>query len=203
MAYLKEKCTQSGNQKERHPAGLRLLEDFFGRQTLPEELYRILWERLSLKSATMGRTKLFYGRLREIVLERVPGIEEEEENFSQLLQEDVIYFSECRKHPERAVEETEAFFAREDVQKALRSRRFVEEYLLCIWMKEDRCIPFLEKIRVFYSENADAPCAASVIALADRLLQQKAVKRQMEEDEASSATEECVAFDYRPFSGTG
>lgn len=199
LAYLKEKCTQSGNQKERHPAGLRLLEDFFGRQTLPEELYRILWERLSLKSATMGRTKLFYGRLREIVLERVPGIEEEEENFSQLLQEDVIYFGECRKHPERAVEETEAFFAREDVQKALRSRRFVEEYLLCIWMKEDRCIPFLEKIRAFYSENTDAPCAASVIALAERLLQQKAVKRQMEEDEASSATEECVAFDYRPF----
>ena len=199
LAYLKEKCTQSGREKERHPAGLRLLEDFFDRQTLPEELYRILWERLSLKTATMGRTKLFYGRLREIVLERVPEIEEEEENFSQLLQEDVIYFSECSKYPEREVEETEAFLAREDVQKALRSRRFVEEYLLCIWMKEERCIPFLEKIRAFYSENTDAPCAASVVALAERLLQQKEVKRQIEEDGASSATGECVAFDCRPF----
>lgn len=199
LAYLKEKCTQSGREKERHPAGLRLLEDFFGRQTLPEELYRILWERLSLKTATMGRTKLFYGRLREIVLERVPGIEEEEEDFSQLLQEDVIYFSECSKYPENEAEETEAFFAREDVQKALRSRRFVEEYLLCIWMKENRCIPFLEKIRAFYSENADAPCAAAVIALAGRLLQQKEVKRQMEEDESASVTGECVALDCRPF----
>ena len=199
LAYLREKCAQSGNGKERHPAGLRLLEDFFGRQTLPGELYHILWECLSLKTATMGRTKLFYGRLREIVLERVPGIAEEEENFSQLFQEDVIYFSECGKNPQKEAAETEAFFAREDVQKALRSRRFVEEYLLCIWMKEDRCIPFLEKIRAFYRENPDAPCAASVAALADRLLQQKEVKRQMEEDESVPVTEECMTFDCRPF----
>ncbi|MDE7417788.1 MAG: J domain-containing protein [Lachnospiraceae bacterium] len=200
LSALKEKCTQSGNEKERHPAGLRLFEDFFKRQTLPEELYRILWECLSLKTATMGRTKLFYGKLREIVLERVPGIEEEEEeNFSQLFQDDVIYFSDCRTYPEKEVELTEAFFAREDVQKALRRRRFVEEYLLRIWMNGDRCIPFLEKIRAFYSENTDAPCAASVVALAEGMLQKKEIKRQMEEDQAASVTEECVSFHCRPF----
>ena len=199
LAYIKEKCTQGGNEKERHPAGLRLLSDFFGRQALPEELYRILWECLSLKTATMGRTKLFYGRLREIVLERFPDIEEEEENFSQLFQDDVNYFSECRKDPQRASGLMDAFFAREDVQKALRSRRFVEEYLLCIWMKEDRCTPFLEKIRAFYSENTSAPCAASVTALAERLLQQKEVKRQMEEDQSGSVSEEYLTFGCRPF----
>ncbi|MDE5825701.1 MAG: hypothetical protein K2H91_13590, partial [Lachnospiraceae bacterium] len=199
LAYLKEKCTQSGNERERHPAGLRLLEDFFGRQTLPEELYHILWECLSLKSATMGRTKLFYGRLREIVLERVPGIEEEEENFSQLYQDEGFYFRECGKDPQKDIEVTDAFFAREDVQRALRSRRFVEEYLLCVWMQEDRCIPFLEKIRKFYSENPNAPCAASVAALAERRLQQKEIKKQMEEDQSVSVTGECMTFNCRPF----
>lgn len=200
LSYLKEKCIQGGNEKERNPAGLRLLEDFFGRQALPEELYRVLWDCLSLKTATMGRTKLFYGRLREIVLERVPGIEEEEEeNFSQLFQDDMIYFRECANEPQKEVERTEAFFAREDVQKALRSRRFVEEYLLTVWMQESRCVPFLEKIRTFYSENADAPCAASVATVAERLLQQKEITRQMEEDRSAPVSEEYVTFASRPF----
>lgn len=199
LAYIKEKCTQKGESKERHPAGLRLLNDFFGRQRLPDELYRILWERLSLKTATMGRTKIFYGRLREIVLERIPEIEAEEENFSQLYQDDILYFNECGKDPQRDIEMTDAFFEREDVQKALRSRRFVEGYLLNIWMTDNRCVPFLEKIKDFYSENTNAPCAGRAVALAEWLLQQKTTERQLEEDQSADVSEECMTFRSRPF----
>ena len=96
LAYLKEKCVNKvWTRTERHLGGVRLLNNFFECQTLPDELYRILWEQLSLKTATMGRTKIFYGRLREIVLERIPDIEAEDESFTKLYQEDVDYFSVC------------------------------------------------------------------------------------------------------------
>ena len=51
MAYISEKCEHRGAvDVERHPAGLRVFTHFFEEQTLPEELYRILWQRLDLKT---------------------------------------------------------------------------------------------------------------------------------------------------------
>ena len=209
LSYLKEKCERrEWNDVERHPAGVRLLNAFFARQSLPEELYRILWERLSLKTAQMGRTKIFYGRLREIVVGRLPGIDEEaEERFGHLYQEAPLFDNRSRQCGEtdlrEDVEAVDAFFAREDVQRALRNRRFVEEQLLCTWLNNKTCNSFLWHVIVFYSENADAPYAERAISQAQYLLRMKEVKRQLEEDRMAEAmpdfTTSAVKFTYRPF----
>ena len=84
--YITDKCQQRGDMDhERHPAGLRLLTHFFRRAGLPEELYRIAWEKLDLKTALMGRAKILYGALRELVLERLPELAEQKKtSFAKL-----------------------------------------------------------------------------------------------------------------------
>ncbi len=44
---------------ERHPAGMRLINHFFQREKLPKELYQMAWQKLELKTALMGRAKLY------------------------------------------------------------------------------------------------------------------------------------------------
>lgn len=83
MAHLREKST--GNIKtERCVISLRILEFYFDSQPLPEEVYEVLWRVLSLDSVKMGRAKIFYGRLREIVEQKAPAVCEEQERFVEL-----------------------------------------------------------------------------------------------------------------------
>ncbi len=73
--YITDKCRQRGDMDyERHPAGLRLMTHFFRREGLPDELYRIVWKKPDLKTALMGRSKILYGPLRELALERLPEL---------------------------------------------------------------------------------------------------------------------------------
>lgn len=67
-----------------------------GGWTLAEELYRIAWQKLDLKTAVMGRAKILYGALRERVLERLPDIGgEKRESFGKLRAEANAYFMGC------------------------------------------------------------------------------------------------------------
>lgn len=112
-AYIKERCEQRSAEYERHPAELRVFVHFFEHYELPEEIYRRLWAELGLKSAIMGRSKILYGRLREIVAERVPSIDgEKPENFLELNRALDAYLARIKEDPEREEEESAAFFAR-------------------------------------------------------------------------------------------
>lgn len=188
LAHIKDKCS---GEYDRHPACLRLLEHFFASTELPEEAYRILWKRLDLKNARMGRTKLFYGRLREIALDHLPELDnEQEESFWQLHEAFAQYSSQSAKRaetdPEKDKEETDALFAREDFQRALRSRKMVELYVWNVWLSEQRCFYFLERILAFYQANPDAPFAAQVIGQTQEILHRKEAARQNAEDEAAA-----------------
>ena len=82
-AYLQEKC--SGNpEKERNVVSLRLLEAFFTNEPLPEDAYEVLWNAFDLNTAVMGRAKILYGRLREIVMEKAPEVCGQRERFVEL-----------------------------------------------------------------------------------------------------------------------
>jgi hypothetical protein len=205
LAYLREKCTaREPTDCERHPAGLRLITHFYQTQELPEELYRIAWEKLDLKSALMGRPKVLYGELREIVLARLPGIAgESAENFRQLKSDFTLYAVGCYKRsgsdPERDRAETEAFFAREDFQRALLNRKFVEENLLSTWVDEDRCGCFLQKIIGFYTAHPEAPCAQEVVERAEAMKEKRARLDRDNEDRNAPAPEEIPALSCRPF----
>lgn len=129
--YITDKCQQRQDMDyERHPAGLRVLSHFFERYELPEELYRVAWQKLDLKTAVMGRAKILYGTVREQVLARLPDIGgEKRESFAKLKTEAIPYFSGCYQRagsdPQKDREETDALFAREDLQRALLDRRFL------------------------------------------------------------------------------
>lgn len=201
--YLYDKCAkQEWNDVERHPAGLRLLEQFFRRRDLPEELYRALWTRLDLKSAVFGRSKVLYSGLRELVMERVPGVENEEaENFLLLNKAHDDYLLRVRQHPEQEEQESEAFFAREDFQKALRSRRFAEEQLLrCgFWLSSTRGEGFLRRLLAFYRENPQLPCAERVEKRVEQIFRELEVQRWNAEDRNAPVLAGRPDVSYRPF----
>ena len=152
----------------------------------------------------MGRPKVLYGELREIVLGRLPGIAgESTENFRQLKSDFIPYAVGCYKRagsdPERDRTETEAFFAREDFQRALLNRKFVEENLLSTWVDEDRCGCFLRKIIDFYTAHPEAPCAQEVVERAEAMGEKRARLDRDSEDRNAPAPEEVPALSCRPF----
>ena len=190
--YITDKCQHRGDMDyERHPAGLRLLTRFFRREGLPDELYRIAWEKLDLKTALMGRAKILYGPLRELALERLPELAgQQRASFARLRKDFTDYaVSTYKKGGEHAqatgedIRRTDSFFSREDFQQALLDRRFVEEDMLHTWVDTARCDYFLRRVVQFYQERQTAPCAQLVIdraremlryqALADRLLRER------------------------------
>ena len=185
-AYIHEHCEQRvAPDLERHPAGLRVFTHFFEGHELPEELYRFLWEKLGLKMAIMGRSKAMYGRLREIVAERVPGIDSEAvENFLELDRALGAYWERIKEHPEREDEESAAFFAREDLQRFLRSIRFVEKELLNYsrWHRMEMGEGLVRRIADFYRKNPDVPKAGKVVDWMERDLRILVVRRRDRED---------------------
>ena len=71
------------------------------REDLPEEVYRSAWQRLDLKSAVLGRAKVLYGPIRELAVQRVPGIGGEVPvNFLQLNRNLDAYQKRIRMAPE-------------------------------------------------------------------------------------------------------
>ncbi|MCM1541305.1 MAG: J domain-containing protein [Blautia sp.] len=194
--YITDKCQQRGDMDyERHPAGLRLMTHFLRRKGLPEELYRITWQNLNLETAVMGREKILYGAMREMVLERLPELSgQPQENFAELKRAFHAYaVSTCkiRGVNARATEEdtrkTDDFFAREDFQKALLDRRFVENEMLHTWVNEDRCDYYLKKVIAFYQEHQDAPCAGRVIRRARDMLKCQRITARLQKDREAEA----------------
>ena len=192
---------------ERHPVGLRLIEHFFRRNDLPDELYRILWTRLSLKTAVMGRDKLLYGGLREHALERLPDVGEADMNFLQLnrdyerFRQTVLGLEKSGVPSDlaRADAETKAFFARPEVQRALRNRRFVEEQLLRYWLNlkiQWGGEFFVRTIQTFYQDHSEAPCAEQVLERVREMRHTLEVRRWNQEDTAAPFT---VSFRNRAF----
>lgn len=204
-AYIKERCEQRvAPDLERHLAGLRVFTHFFEGHELPEELYRFLWEKLGLKMAIMGRSKAMYGRLREIVAERVPGIDGEAvENYLELNRVLDVYLAKIQEHPEREEEESAAFYGREDLQKALRSGRFVEKELLTYskWRRDQIGEGLLRRILGFYRENPEVTGAEKVAEGMKQDLQKRAIARQNREDAQAEVPEYYVRLTlaYRPF----
>ncbi len=204
--YITDKCRQRPDVDcERHPAGLRLVTHFFRRDGLPEELYRIAWQKLDLKTAVMGRAKLLYGSLRELVLDRLPGLAgEQKTNYAQLRTDFLDYaVSTYKRKGENAqatpedIRRTDVFFAREDFRQALLDRRMVEEELLHTWVSETCCDYYLQQVIRFYTEHEAAPCARQVIDRAREMLKAQALADRLRRDRETE--EGAVTLRSAPF----
>ncbi len=196
MAHLREKST--GNIKtERCVISLRILESYFDSQPLPEEVYEVLWRVLSLDSVKMGRAKIFYGRLREIVEQKASAVCEEQERFVELrtayhdLGSDIPWVG--GDDSPRGRELVEQFLAREDFQRAIRSRSFVREEMLphwCSWYIHPYLIRRLSEI---FEADPTLPYAREVVQSvreAERQHELDLQRREEQERLAQRALEE-------------
>jgi hypothetical protein len=199
-AYIRERCEQRVTPDcERHPAGVRVFLHFFRREDLPDTLFREAWQRLNLKSAVMGRAKALYGPLRELAVQRVPGIDGEAPviSFLQLNRNLDAYLKRIRVAPETEPAESEAFFRTPEMQQALPVPRFLEQQLLTYspWRREGMGGGLVRRILDYYRAHTDIPRAGEVIAaLADDLRLCEA-KRWSREDE--QADPEGIPYDER------
>ena len=199
-AYIRERCEQRVTPDcERHPAGVRVFLHFFRREDLPDTLFREAWQRLNLKSAVMGRAKVLYGPLRELAVQRVPGIDGEAPviSFLQLNRNLDAYLKRIRVAPETEPAESEAFFRTPEMQQALPVPRFLEQQLLTYspWRREGMGEGLVRRILDYYRAHTDIPRAGEVIAaLADDLRLCEA-KRWSREDE--QADPEGIPYDER------
>ena len=206
--YITDKCQQRGDMDyERHPAGLRLMTHFFRREGLPDELYRIVWEKLDLKTALMGRAKILYGPLRELSLERLPELAGQQKvSFAKLRKDFSDYAVSTYKRRGEHAQATEEdirrmddFFSREDFQRALLDRRFIEEDLLHTAVSETRCDYFLQRVIRFYQEHGDAPCAQQVVDRAKEMLRYQALADRLRRDRETKIQESGLMLKSAPF----
>lgn len=196
-AYIKERCEQRvASDCERHPAGLRVFLHFFQRSDLPEAVYRIAWDTFNLKSAIMGRGKVLYGCLRELVMERVPSLgEEKSENFFQLNLERDACYERIKAHPEIEDTELDALFAQESLQKAMRSRQFMAKQLKPYynWLNSFAPEGMLRRIGEFYRSHPEIPGGDQIADCAEQQMKERIENRQKEE-----AEKERLAADISP-----
>ncbi len=206
QAYIREHCDPGvAPDYQRHPAGLRVFAHFFQRDDLPEEIYRYMWQKFDLKNAVRGRAKIFYGSLREWVIKRIPDVEEDElENFFRLNRERAACFIRIQAEPDRAEEELAGLFHRDDLRKALHSRRFVEEQLLTCsdWLNSLTPEGVVHYLSEFYRDNRDIPGWDQVVKRAEQELANRAKERERKEEkrkeEAKRNEEAENAFPEKP-----
>ena len=207
-AYIRERCEQRVTPDcERHPAGLRVFLHFFRREDLPEAVYREAWQRLSLKSALMGRAKVLYGPLRELAVRRVSGIDGEAPpvNFLQLTRNLDAYLKRIKRNPEAEEAESEAFFLSPELQRALPVPRFLEQQLLVHspWRREGMGETLVRRMLDYYRFHPDIPRAGEVVSGLEGDLRLCEAKRWSREDGGldpegiPDGTR--LALTYRPF----
>lgn len=199
ISYIKEKCSKR-SETERSVLSLRLLEYFFSANSLPASAYETLWNTLLLESATMGRAKILYGRLREIALSHIQ--EMEQEDFSDV-QSAVLEFAKRSsvddgRHPEKLRALADALFAREDLHRALRNRAFCDRYVLYSWFFENEHPIFFEHL-LACCEDDQIPLRDEIRRKAKEFLDDHRKLSEREEDDRTEPSLESCWVGSRPF----
>ena len=207
-SYITDKCQQRQDMDyERHPAGLRLMTHFLRRDGLPEELYRVTWQKLDLKTAILGRSHILYGPMRELVLTHLPELAGQKRESFAKLRTDFFHYAVAvhKRNGENAqatpedIRRTDALFAREDFQRALLERCFVESELLHTWVSETYCDYYLHQVIQFYAQHNAAPCAQQVIQRAQEMLKKQELASRLRKDRETVLPEHAPTLKSGPF----
>lgn len=176
-AYVKEKCTGDLNN-ERNVVSLRLLNHFFAQKGIPAEVYQVLWNKFDLNAAIFGRAKVLHGPLRDLCLERAPEVCGPRENFTELTKafDAITYHQNVSEEELRC--QVDAFFAREDFQRAVRNRSFMQDHTF--WAGVSTSVYFLNRLIAFYAEHPELPLARMMQENAQAAIQGMEDRRQRE-----------------------
>ena len=176
-AYVKEKCTGDRNN-ERNVVSLRLLNHFFAQKGIPAEVYQVLWNKFDLNAAIFGRSKVLHGALRDLCLERAPEVCVPRENFTELTKAfDAITYHQ-NVSEEELRRQVDDFFAREDFQRAVRNRSFMQDHTF--WAGASTGVYFLNRLIALYKEHPELPLARMMQENAQAAIQGMEDRRQRE-----------------------
>ena len=194
MSYIKERCTQkSYSDVERCYLGIRLITNYIRKYELPEDIYQYIWKIYSLESAVNGRSKLYYGDIREIVSHKSKTPTENHKKIFDL------YYVYQRNLAENKLEMhmIDDIFLLPETEKMLKDRHFIYDTLF-YWMAMPHDIAFLERLHDFYTQNANVFKSKEILASIERRVKEVQAENALKEDEADQNYSLCT-INHRPF----
>ena len=198
MSYIRERCTQKGyNDVERYYLGIRLITNYVRKYELPKDIYQYIWKTYSLESAINGRSKIYYGELREIITQKNGNIQKTSlENNKKIFD---LYYTYQRNLAENKLEVSmiDEFFALPETEKMLKDRHFIY-HTLFYWIAMPHHMVFLEKLRHFYIQNTNVFNAKEILRSIERREKEVQAENALQEDEADKNYELCT-INHRPF----
>lgn len=194
MSYIKERCTQkSYSDVERCYLGIRLITNYIRKYELPEDIYQYIWKIYSLESAVNGRSKLYYGDIREIVSHKSKTPTENHKKIFDL------YYVYQRNLAENKLEMhmIDDIFSLPETEKMLKDRHFIYDTLF-YWMAMPHHIAFLERLHDFYTQNENVFKSKEILASIERRVKEVQAENVLKEDEADQNYSLCT-INHRPF----
>lgn len=198
MSYIRERCSQkSYSDVERCYLGIRLITNFIRKYELPVDIYQYIWKIYSLESAVNGRSKIYYGDIREIIAEKnrstdMAPMEKHKEIFDLYY----VYQDQLAKN-ELDLNVIEEIFSRPETEKMLADRHFIYDTLF-YWIAMPQHLVFLKKLHDFYIHHGNVFRLKEILARIEKREKEVYAENALKEDEADQNYSLCT-INHRPF----
>lgn len=198
MSYIRERCTQkSYTDVERCYLGLRLITNFIRKYVLPEDIYQYIWKIYSLESAVNGRSKIYYGDIREIIAEKNQNTDKTlTENNKKIFD---LYYVYQRNLAENKLQMhmIDDIFSLPEMEKMLKDRHFIYDTLF-YWLAMPQHLGFLKRLHDFYTQNTNVFKSKEILASIEKREKEVSAENALKEDETDQNYSLCT-INHRPF----
>lgn len=198
MSYIRERCSQkSYSDVERCYLGIRLITNFIRKYELPVDIYQYIWKIYSLESAVNGRSKIYYGDIREIIAEKNRSTDMAPmENHKGIFDLYYVYQDQLAKN-ELDLNVIEEIFSRPETEKMLADRHFIYDTLF-YWIAMPQHLVFLKKLHDFYIHHGNVFRLKEILARIEKREKEVYAENALKEDEADQNYSLCT-INHRPF----
>lgn len=198
MSYLKERCERKEyNETERHPLALRLLLHCMKNYDLPEDIYHYIWQRYSLESAICGRSNIYYGAIREFLLQKNINQKTKQYDFHEAYKKYYTYQKSFQKGA-CDMQAIKDFFALDNTEYLLQDRKFLD-VTLGYWLAQEQHVSFLEGLYDFYAQHSNVIHVQNILKRIDKRKTELYRENERKEDEQNQSGSKFISTLHRPF----
>lgn len=192
MTYLRERYEKNGySDEDRYYLGIRLITNFIKKYDLPDDMYQYIWKIYSLESAVHGRSKIYYGEIREMIAEKNKSMD-----YKKVYDQYYIYQRNLAKD-QVDINFIEDFFAQSETEQLLKDRHFIYDALY-YWIAMPQHLAFLNKLYDFYSKHADVFRANETLTKITKRKKEVSAENALKEDKKNHNYSMCNVA-HRPF----
>lgn len=198
MSYLKERCERKDyNETERNPLALRLILHCIKNYDLPEDIYHYIWQRYSLESAVHGRSSLYYGAIREYLIQKNINQKTEKYNFREAYQKYYVYQKSFQKGA-CDMQAIKDFFALKNTEYLLQDRNFLD-VTLGYWLVQEQHISFLDQLYDFYAKHSTLAQSEKILSRISQRRAELCRENERKQDEQNKNALKWISILHRPF----